>query len=641
MTHQQGQKPHGKKGKHRGRSTSRGRNRSRSTSRTPVVKLIEGVRFTPRGNNKPKRVRKGKITGYVHKGFKKQGQDFSALTDIAKTICAPRDTNAIRLPDMDARLTDVKHLWVGGDITNFVAVASGQSDYACLTGDQTLPLNSNLLFLMRNPIAPLIYAVNTPSTWQVRTGGELMLYNWQLSGSDVPGWNFPAYSPQISGGSKNYMWIRMPSSFNVGASPNTPVVFTPAPDQSYLMPFKAVRDTTYSSVGGPEGVDEEPCYMTATDFRKYGFYGGGRFIVAAVLSSSDGTAALAVPAGGGITVSIRVARYMHTGDDDDDYGRFTVQISAGNSTACTVIQGAMPMGFYRFLIESIQFNAPTAASNYGNVGLRVAKIMTASLPSTTTGSAYANIVGVNAITQAAVANPGAVEYPTSYLYVNPPNYALTNSPYILNNARINSLGLLVTNVTPMISRGGDVYGLRINPGENWDDYSSALVAREAGAPRVSYRADLSNGCYTWMELSDRQYRDWYPSLGAANATKIASDSSVLTVLLDTGSPVHAIAVNSPSVTTDYRLQFRVDMHIEFMSTHQLVQNSISPYTLEDLRQATVALAIGPLFTENWIHLDKLWANIKSAGKAVLQAGGRAAGLAAMTQLSSGIAAMML
>lgn len=526
------------------------------------------------------------------------------MNKLAKTICAPRDMPPMRLPDVVRHRTDTKHLFV---LTDY-----GMEDLSPLAverapsfGGSQLSLQQGLVIMTRSPIAPLIY----PVEW--RAGAATSSYNWLLAGRDRsvnPG-NFLGI-----GGAEN--WMLYPQPGLVKASPAAPITITPPADLSILAPYSVAYEPS-SAKGPPGGVDYEPAYIDPSG-SFWGFFGGGRFVLTAVhyVASTGGLASL--PAGGGIRVQMTLQAYTGTSDYLEAWTG-EVTIPTGSSSGAVPLDLALPLGYYRFTVARLVYEAPTADYPYGGVGVRVTK----NLGETIAGS--------------------AASWTMSHVYVNPMNPTVNAASYLFESVRVTSMATLITNVTPSLSAGGDIYGIRIPDGENWFDFNVAKVLSLSGAQRTAYRGPLKSGAYSWMELPDdyNRFRDCMVKPGQFASVSVAQ-TSVPAVYLTDGHPVHIIVWFSPTYSnltgSTTRLQIRCDYHVEFVSSSQLANNLVTPLKTDDLTDASIALANAPLFTENWVHLDQLWRAIKTTGGEMLRAGGRAAAGIAMRDLTAAFAA---
>lgn len=529
---------------------------------------------------------------------------FGSMNKLAKTICAPRDMPPMRLPDVVRHRTDTKHLYVLTDygMENLTPLTS---DRAPLFGTTQLTPQQGVVILQRSPIAPLIY----PVEW--RSGSTTSSYNWLLAGRDRtvnPG-NFTGI-----GGTENWMLYPVPG--NVKAAPAAPLVTTPPADLSLLAPYSVAYEPT-STRGAPDGVNTEPAYIDPTG-SFWGWFGGGRFVVNAVHYTAATGALATLPAGAGVVVSLTLQNYTGTADPLEVWTG-SVQINTSTNFGAIVIEPTLPMGYYRFTVARVTYEAPTADYTYGGIGVRVSKHLSETVP----GS--------------------ATTWAMSHVFVNPMNPTIDNASYLFESVRVTSMAALVTNVTPSLSAGGDVYGVRVPDGELWTDFSLSKVLTLSGAQRTAYRGPLKSGAYTWMELPDdyNRFRDCVVKPGQYVANN-GPTVGLPAVYINDGHPVHIIGWFSPNYTSftgsTTRLQIRCDYHIEFVSSSQLAMNLVTPLKTDDLTDASIALANAPLFTENWVHLDQLWRSIKSTGAEMLKAGGKAAAGIAARDLAAALAA---
>jgi hypothetical protein len=229
-----------------------------------------------------------------------------------------------------------------------------------------------------------------------------------------------------------------------------------------------------------------------------------------------------------------------------------------------------------------------------------------------------------------------------------PLASAASTGYLYEYARINAMSLLVTNVTPELTRGGDVYGRTFPINVLWDQFSISAIQANAGSVKYGYRGPFESGCYTWMEVPDafaHRFRCYnaFTNRTAEPANTLGIDFGARArCAREHASDCHVVFWNAPITTLGTassvasRIQLRVDWHQEFISSDQLVVLSVTPYKLEDLSNATKTLALSPCFTENWTHLSDLWNSIKKIGSSVVKAGGRAAASAAVAEMAAGL-----
>lgn len=544
----------------------------------------------------------------------------SELSLLAKSFCNPRDIPPHRLPDLARCRTDVKHTWLLGESTvNTKSLPTTPvllSDAAI--GVSIVDPDTQMFFLLRNPVAPLVYSL----PWSAPPGTQQVLYDWYFAGVATRSITNGGWSARKTYPLRNVVW---------SDGPDTSV---PPADQAFLGPVRVLR----SSVGvrsGPDGVNQEP--VICANGRYYGFFGGGAFVIS--LTNTNGAQTLTnVPTGGGLQVTLTLAMFNGTLDDSDAYTE-TFTIPAGQNsckkpigqlqnTAATS-QNIFPVGYYCLIIREIRVIAGTEALTASPSVLSIS--LEKDLSETIAGAIAGTAVNF-------------VYSGYTRLWLQPLHPIVSEGPYMLGKTRVTATSLLLTNVTPGITAGGDIYGARI--ADHFFNTSPSDVIKASGAQRTGYRGFLAKGGYTWME-PDVDALKFQPYL-------ITSPIDANRVVESYGTPVidwttlpaycHAFVVNAPmvsGVTSSTILQWRVDQHNEFISDSMLANNMTSHAPHDALTNATIVLADAPLFMENWVHVDQLWRAIKSAGFNMLKAGGKAALAQGMRELSLAMPGLLL
>lgn len=531
-----------------------------------------------------------------------------ALENIAMAMVAPKDSPGLRAPDVTITATDVKKLYQLADTaTTVTAAPSGSSDINALVGTDRLGDGQGLAIATRDPVCPLIYSMPYVSNGSdaVKLGSVV----WLPQGRDTIG-----NEAGLDGA------LLYPSPGLVRAL--NPLTVVPPSDQAYIQPIAAVVTQPYPT--------STEATLLLPDGRSYGWYGGGYFAVSAVHRAPGTGTGVNIPAGGGITVTACWSRY--TGKDDDELAPFDFTIPAGTSiVVCPFpfnngLATSPSMGWYRLLIRTIRYEAPTADYTYQNLAIRIGK----RLGTVGTGTAFdftANVGFAFAMTQ----------------HINAPLAPTAVTEYLYDSARVTAASMLVTNVTPELVRGGDVLGAAFHGTDFWDTVSVPAILGVAGDAKYGYRGPFEKGCYTWIPMMDSDslvFRS-YNGLAVDRGAVVPYGRVTYRVMRPT-TQYHVVYWNAPVATftagsvMTARIQIRVDWHQEFVSSDQLAVKAPTPYMVDDLAMANKTLAMTPCFTENWTHLAELWSKIKSIGSSVLKAGGRAAASAAIGELVAGL-----
>lgn len=575
---------------------------------------------------------KGGLLRKVVTARAKQGVDNGPFTLLAKSIVAPRDVPPMRLPTPIARYTDTKHLWNTFELAPILLSTPVNAATPKLFGAH-LVAGQNRVIMFRNPVCPVGYF----APFVPRAGTAPTIYEWQLEGFDGQpnsSVNYLVLTPELDG-------------VRVAASPAAPVTISPPAEKRIIAPTVQRSTTPIAGMGVvPAMVDKFG--------NNWHLYRGGALSVTIESVAATGVGlpntGIPIPAGGGAGVRVVLQRYNGT-RDPDELLTANISIDAGNISATLFLNAAgvadtslvdsvtrikygtfePNVGYYRFAVMDIRFEAPTAAFTYNII------------------ASASNVFGAAA---ASVPNVGA---PPSYIWLTPVNSVTTEAPYMLENCRVNASSALLTNTTAKMFRGGTATGCKLgsrSTGGDWYSINQDAVDSAVGHPTHGYRGELEKGCYTWMEIPD-DYFDFQPSL--QSLSKLAATSTVTAVTglpmtpivpIDYSWGVHALLFTAPidanpSVSQPATFLLRVDQHLEFHTNSQFATLKATPLDVDAMRLASLTLVAAPLFTENWIHLNEIWSKIVGAGKTVLAAGGKAMVGAAMKELVAAAAVLAL
>jgi len=208
------------------------------------------------------------------------------------------------------------------------------------------------------------------------------------------------------------------------------------------------------------------------------------------------------------------------------------------------------------------------------------------------------------------------------------------------DAQVNGAGLLISNTTPQISRGGRVYATSASNGANWYDYSYDPENTIMSAnPASTHSNDWSDGVYGFIKpINTSILRKVNKSSSENNLLYaypcgyvVATQSSV-----STGYSGMNVFVIQPPVATSTTtgvsatavLNFCVSY--EFTTNSQLFTKASTEVSPADFDRAMMILSEMDQFSTNAFHLSEMWNSIKKA------AGGAARAVAPWSKVASAI-----
>lgn len=548
--------------------------------------------------------------------------DRKAMSLIAKTVVAPRDMPPLRMPMLSSRATDVKAL------AHAFTLVSGPvpqgNDCSFSLGGQTLGGAAGLAVLTRDPIAPYFHT-KVPNAASANLTTATVGSQFSQAGIH---WNCGEEFMDLIGasgggitGTTRWDFI-IPTS--VGTLPAGDTLALPVPDR--LGDIAPSDVTTVGETFEPVSVDENG--------RCWFHYGGGVLTVVTDLITNT-SALLPLAASCTAKVEIDLERYVDAIDSDFV---LSTEITLTNSVP-TQITTMNPIdlraGFYRMRARCVTFtNGSSNTMALGHIRMRVSNLVAKQVT-----------VGIGA---------GATFSQARYL-AHPWNTQFSGAMYMFDQVRVNAAAMLLTNTTPELYKGGEIFVTAVPEREGIGQMTVDGIRNSALKNRTGYRGPLAKGAYTWMEVPDSAMFG-FKAAAVYNSVRGRNDPSTATgsgaqkpIYRMTGyGMVHYIYYNATPDGLDtsltqaavFQLQCRVDQHLEFISDSQLANLAPAELSVNDLNNACRALSTAPLGTENWAHLSELWSRIKSASMSVLKAGGRAAGAALLSELASGVALLL-
>lgn len=182
-----------------------------------------------------------------------------------------------------------------------------------------------------------------------------------------------------------------------------------------------------------------------------------------------------------------------------------------------------------------------------------------------------------------------------------------NSQLPWYSCRTTAVGMLATNVTQVVNKGGSVMAGRIAPTimSAFDVQQSYLAQLH---PAEKAFLSLETGAYTYCPPSTDLVSFWDYTLPTAFGALPAAP----VFRLDNDSLVNVLFYNNPG--TVETLAINVDWHIEFRTTSALFDIGLSTITLETLHQAQISLAMAGYFFENPTHVTIIERVVEAAKK---------------------------
>lgn len=177
-------------------------------------------------------------------------------------------------------------------------------------------------------------------------------------------------------------------------------------------------------------------------------------------------------------------------------------------------------------------------------------------------------------------------------YVNPVVYPIIepveykNSALPWESTRLTAVGLLATNVTQVLNKGGTILAGRVNP-----ETQNAWTVTEAYVnglhPAEKSFLPMETGLYTYCPPST-DMADFYDYTGFLGPR----------FRLDNAALYNKVYIRVPTTSS---LAVTVSWHIEFRTSSALFQIGLSGMTIESLHQAQLVLAETGFFFENPEH----------------------------------------
>lgn len=344
-------------------------------------------------------------------------------------------------------------------------------------------------------------------------------------------------------------------------------------------------------------------------------------------SQSDPNVASTLPAGVTIEARINVLYYRGEGEQDASAGVFSVFLQSGGATASQNFGGShsntwsspFPAGYYRLVVQTLEIvNNAAAPVNLGYFWL-----------------SFRQIAGANTALW-------AIE---QYKHWG-------TQPGIFDNGRVNASSLLVSNTNTPQYRTGQIYMLRIPPGQHWFDYGirDVMDACDPDAVQESRAGNLSEGGYTWMRPTDQMQRH-----------RLRFDSETVVVhgnyaFSNIGYPCvtlatlqqHVIICTNPQEETAAsafwpRTMLRlVDTKLyEFESNEGIMPERTTGVSTAVYEQALTMLSPCPVFTENWTHLSQLFKTLRTTAIQVTRGPIRNALRTGLLDLATNVAALVI
>ena len=513
------------------------------------------------------------------------------LNALAQALTAPRDINPIRFPSLRPQRTDVARLSL---LTTVVVPNSADAATMNPIAGSALIGGELYVYLVRHPIVPCFTFVG-PITTTVR---------WTTTGVDM-GAGFNTFGV-LTSPTTNTRWNLSlpPSASNVSlgwtyGDENGSGVFAP-------------RGAVVTSGSAAFGFDEalNVIYHSKAKNSDFFFFGGGSLVV--TFTTYQNNVLTNMPATCSVQPFLQLQRYVGEEDDLDEIfknatgngsGFDNVTIVTGSNSGTitydTYYNGSgqvrLEVGFYRVRVfETFVISGGTALGGGWTLGMTVDNVIN-----------------------------------NQWILCPKVNTGYKEGSYIYTKARVNCHAMLMTNRTPTLVEGGEIYGAKMQPNGSFDNTLLSSIDQAAALSKTGYSGPAKNGMYTWMERGEAD-DNFVSYIATRNRDQYALQPFVL---LDNIDVFHMAKVSTEATSTPYNsFVINISTHLEFISTNQLAKLYPAVLTIRDLEFANGTLVNAPLFTENWVHLKQLWGGIKKVGRQMLAAGGTAAAKVAMQEL---------
>jgi hypothetical protein len=199
--------------------------------------------------------------------------------------------------------------------------------------------------------------------------------------------------------------------------------------------------------------------------------------------------------------------------------------------------------------------------------------------------------------------------------IGPSEFANSTLPW--SAARTTAVGVLMSNVTQVLNKGGTILAGRVSPAVQnpWNVTSSYINALH---PAEKAFLPFETGFYSYCPPSTDLVNFWDYTLTQGAPGAITAPGNCPLYRLDNDSMVNVAFFTAAS--NDETLAVTVDWHIEFRTSSALFQIGLSTVTLETLHQAQIALTTVGFFFENFDHkaiLNAVTGAVRKYGPAAL------------------------
>lgn len=227
----------------------------------------------------------------------------------------------------------------------------------------------------------------------------------------------------------------------------------------------------------------------------------------------------------------------------------------------------------------------------------------------------------------------AVNYPTMTLTAGATPYGLlpgivpsefSNSTLPWLDTRVTAVGLLLSNVTQVLNKGGTFLAGRLSP-ENTNPWVVTATTIQGLHPAEKAWLPMETGMYTYCPPSTDMANFWDYSyvLPLAFPSGVTPLYCPLYRLDNTSLVNHFIGSGSANAEN---FAASVAWHMEFRTSSALFQIALSGMSLETLHSAQIALAAAGFFFENPEHdsvLNKIIAGVRKVAPQLITAVGKA------------------
>lgn len=185
--------------------------------------------------------------------------------------------------------------------------------------------------------------------------------------------------------------------------------------------------------------------------------------------------------------------------------------------------------------------------------------------------------------------------------------------------RVNAVSVMITNTTALISRQGQVTGAQLPPGTDWRSYQTY---ESISGLQNSYNDDAVEGIYGFLKPEDpadftmiSEFTALAPGVSNGLAEMPDLQDAAFIIIPERAFIVAAL---STEVQTGYTGTLTMGYQVEYVSTDQWRELTVSDIHSSTLDMAINGIAHLPQWHKNEWHIDELWNDIRSFASNVAQ-----------------------